>query len=268
MKIEKERQIVSDKKNSVVFATATFYPKPEGVRFNLACQTIENAVKSGNRIVVVEGSKDRAIQTEFERLGAIVFRENFVPKVHFGLGTAKRDSFLDGLVVCEQEGHAGVFGTEAEKDMSPFVQTMLEALGDDGEVGVPERTSESWLSYPEYQRVSEQAGNAVFEEVTGRKVDVFLGPVLFRPSAAECFIVRNPAKYGYPNTYSQHLGIQVALHEGRRVRSVPVEFRYPAKQREEEEGAQNPEMLKKRQDQFDTLTKAYRTAADVLVSGM
>lgn len=251
----RKAQTVSENKNSVVVAITTFYPKPEGVRFNLALQTIRNAVTAGHAVVVVDSSP-LEVREELQQAGGRVF-----PQLHTGLGPAKRESFFHALEICNQKNRVAVLACEAEKDLSQFIpQLVAPLIKDEANVVVMNRTDEGWNSYPEFQRESERKGNAVFLRVTGLELDIFAGPVLFGTEASRCFLNQIPGKIGFPDTYVQHLGIIAALAIGFSIKSVTVDFRYPIEQREEEEKSFNEIIHKKRIDQLTTLSTGYNNA--------
>ncbi len=254
---------MSDKKNSVVVAIVTFYKSPEELRFRLACQTITSAVAAGHAVVVVDGSPNQEVKAKFTELGAKVF-----PELHRGLGPSKRQSYFHAVEICNRESYAGVLADEAEKDLAQFVPEILRPLEehDDGAVIVPYRTTQGWKSYPLFQQESEQAANEVFEKVTKEQfIDIFFGPVFFTPGAAKHFVVQQPASLGFPNTYAQHLGVMLALADGKcEVGTIPIDFVYPPEQLVEEEGTLNDAMKAKRSDQFKTLTDGYRAAGKIL----
>ncbi len=252
----------------VVFAIVTFYQK-EMLRFRLACKTVASAVAAGHQVVIVDGSNDPSIQAEFEKLGALVFREKVVKGLHAGLGTAKRQSFFHAVEVAKQGGYAGVLADEAEKDLAEFVPEILGSFfkTQPSHVVVPSRSTKSWDSYPKFQADSEQAGNRVFNLVTKNleNTDVFFGPVFFTIDAAHDFLAQDAQKLGFVDTYAQHLGVMLALADHNTgVHSVKIDFIYPPEQRVEEEGAMNLAMLEKRAKQLSTLTESYRNAGRIL----
>lgn len=224
-------------------------------RFKLACEAVKNAVIAGNPVVVVDGSPDPEVSREMTRLGARVF-----PELHKGIGATKRQSFFHATEIALGEGYPAVLAVEAEKDLAAFVPDILRPiLAGKADIVVPERSEAGFESYPEFQRTSEVAANKVFKDATNFPCDIFFGPIAFRPEAeiAGYFLAPSWMKYGFPNTYTQHLAVLKALHDRRRVANVRIEFRYPQAQRAEEEGILNDEMLKKRRDQFETLTQGY-----------
>ncbi len=254
-------------KDKIVVAIVTFYPNLETLRFKLACQTIGNAIANGHKVVVVDGSPQKGIIEEtFEGLGALVFREKFVKDIHSGLGTAKRQSLFHAMEIANQCNLAGVLADEAEKDFSPFIPTLLAKLDSSRDVVVPARTRAGWESYPEQQIQTEGEANATFCQVTGLAIDIMFGPVLIGVNAMRHFILQNPSKLGFPNTYAQHLGVlqKILLDaDGRdEVHGCEVDFLYPPEQRAEEEGDKTVEQ--KRINQRDTLSAGYRSVAKIL----
>ncbi len=255
-----------DKSRSVVYAITTYYKSVEETRFKLACKTISSAISAGYAVVVVDGSPDTSMKEKFTTLGAKVF-----PELHRGLGPCRRQSYFHAVEVCNQGEYGAVLALEAEKDLAQFVPEIMEPLHKRGaHVVLPARTEKGWASYPEFQVTSEKAANAVYEEAIGFGDDIFFGPVLFvpEPGVSGYFLSQKAAKLGFPDTYAQHLGVILARHHSQRVRvaNVPIDFLYPEIQKEEELGKFNEDMLKKRKDQFETLTDGYRKVTKSLRS--
>ena len=238
--------------NKVVVAIVTFYPKPEGTRFCLACLTIGNALAAGHKVVVVDGSPAN-IGECFKSLGALVF-----PQHHRGLGSAKRQSAFHALEVAMAENLDIILMDEAEKDLSMVIPELIAPIIS-GEAGVCVlgRTEEAWKSWPEFQQKSEQAANAVFAKVTGKELDIMMGPVAFSWDFVHFFVSNDPKAAGVDDNYIQHYGTLSAIKNGVPVVGVKTDWRYPEVQRAEESTALVGAMLAKRQAQLDKLTHAY-----------
>ena len=251
-----------DKLKSVVIAVVTFYKTMEELRFKLACQTIGNAIAHGHAVVVVDGSPNPEVAKKFVELGAKVF-----PELHRGLGPSKRQSFFHASEIASQEGYAAVLACEAEKDLAEFVPELLDpVLTGEATVVVPERTAEGWNSYPEFQRQTEREANNVFLEETRISLDIMFGPVLFTKRTARHFVIQDPKNWGFVDGYAQHLGVlqswfNATLAVGEVV-PVEIEFRYPAEQRAEEEGALTDAMKAKRLQQRDSLIASYKSVGE------
>lgn len=236
----------------VVVAIVTFYPKPEGIRFNLACQTIKNALTAGHRVVVVDGSP-ADVGEHFKNLGALVFSQH-----HKGLGSAKRQSAFHAQEMVMAEDRSIILMDEAEKDLSVVIPELIAPIMS-GEAGVCVlgRTEEAWKSWPEFQQKSEQAANAVFAKVTGKELDIMMGPVAFSWDFVHFFVSNDPKAAGVDDNYIQLYGTLSAIKNGVPVVGVKTDWRYPEVQRAEESTVLVGAMLEKRQAQLDKLTHAY-----------
>ena len=89
------------------------------------------------------------------------------------------------------------------------------------------------------------------------------GPVAFvrHRDISQCFVLCHLDVV--EDTYIQHYGpVLPDVLEKMRVVSVEVDMTYPPEQRQEEEGALNDEMKKKRIWQMETLMNSYRILAE------
>lgn len=242
---------------NITVLTTTFYKSSRETRFHLACQLIGNAVGVGYNVLVVDGSPDPAIGQALAKIGASVQAQT-VP----GMGNGRRQLF------CLATGQRGFFlWVEPEKvDLIRSIPKIVVPLEHgEADIVIPSRTQRSWASYPEFQVASEQKANNAYSKVVGKPFDPMFGPVAFGSNVAEYFATCNPAlQFGATDGYIQHFAPLVAMKEGRKIISVPVDFYYLPAQRVEEETGLRDEMQKKREWQLDQLADGYRLAAKSL----
>jgi hypothetical protein len=236
--------------------TTTFY-KEQNARFHLATQTIGNAVAMGYGVTVLDGSPNPEIGNSLKRLAPqiSVYRQSVA-----GMGASRRELFKLA------SGADYYLWTEPEKTdivrlipeiMAPFNKGLCAVV-------IPRRTSRSLKSYPVFQVGSEMAANDEYAMSTGLRCDIMFGPVAFVSSVKSYFEQVNPAKWGAADNYIQHYAPLLIHSKGKNVDTVNVDFFYPSVQLAEEESELRDEMLKKRQVQFDELTKGYALAAKAL----
>lgn len=245
----------------IVFLTTTFYKTVEDIRFNLACQTIGNAVGLGYDILVVDGSPDTKLLDQFRRIGATVIREK-----SSGIGESRRQLFRWALELTAKDNRRPIWvWLEPEKtDLVRWIPTIIRPIESNlADIVIVGRTEESWKTYPDLQVKTEQAGNLVYASITGRQYDAMMGPIAMAfPVLEKYFANCHPKEqYGAPDNYINHTGAFVAMANGCRVGQVLIDFLYPLAQRHEEEGTLRDSMIKKRKWQLKEMSEMYLTVA-------
>ena len=239
--------------------TTTFYTE-KSLRFHLMCQMVGNAAAMGHPVLVVDGSPDQLVRSALSHSRCA----KVIQQVESGMGSSRRQVFAawDGVWGPSD----AILWVEPEKgDIIRHALALFAPIKvEEADIVLPKRTDVSFASYPAAQATSEKAANAVFAEVTGKELDVTVGPVMIRKELLPLFAACNPTKYGASDTYIQQIALLEAMAKGARVASVPVDFFYPAAQRHEEETVLAEAMLTKRQRQFDDLTHGFRVVAEKL----
>ncbi|PIQ91719.1 MAG: hypothetical protein COV70_02305 [Parcubacteria group bacterium CG11_big_fil_rev_8_21_14_0_20_39_22] len=251
-------------KKSIIIVTTTLYKSIKETRFKIACRTIQNAVKAGYPIVIVDGSPDEEIQTKFKDLGAIVF-----PELHRGMGPSRRQAFFHAWEIACKKDIGAILWIEAEKDdIIRSVPKIIEPITcAECAIVIPARTPESWKTWPEFQQVTEKEANKIYNNQnfwSDDKIDVMFGPIAFCKELAQHFICINPESIGLPDTYIQHFApifaSRVNFNDAVR---IEIDISYPPEQKDEEEGVLNNLMKTKRRNQLHTLKIAYERLAEL-----
>ncbi|MDP2684887.1 MAG: hypothetical protein Q8P20_07690 [bacterium] len=223
------------------------------IRGDLALQSIAAGQANGYRIVVADGDSSTAFKEELAKYTAITY----VGRQEETRGAGRRQGFLVASAI---DGVEVIIRTEPEKvsivsEYAP--QITLPILEGKADIVVPKRNPNLHQStYPLYQWESEVSANKKYNDLlhkTGllpedQSLDMFFGPIAFRnvPEILELFLEKYeftlPSSIGIrkfvePENWSDGYFFSVvkALHQGLKVVSVEVDFKYPEKQRQNEE---------------------------------
>ncbi len=225
----------------------------ERVRARLAINMIEKASDLGYRVVVMDGGSVEEVKKSFVREGVELIEgkqegEKF--------GSRRRVGFQ----IAQNSGREAIVWTEPEKEglvskLDVLVRPVIEREAD---LVVAER--ESLDSYPEYQREFEIKGNSFFENLTGRKLDVWFAPRVFTRDVAKYFIDYD-GRYGdlWEGIFVPILNV---IRDGKIVLGVKVDYEYPSEQARIEENS--PALYEKRRRQYEVITQALRAHAEKL----
>jgi len=227
----------------VVIATTTRYEHLNEVRTKLALKTIDAANKNGFEIIVIDASEKSAIRDIFREQGARVYEQTVL-----GMGAGRRIAIKKAVDLAGPDG--SVVWMEPEKyPFVPFISSLLLHMKK-ADIIVPAR--KSLKSYPVDQQHFEWLGNYLFEKLTGKALDVWFGPRIFRCDAAR-FFLNYDKKYG-DKWESIFIPILQAIKEEARVIRVEVDYTHPIEQTRAEEG--NIVMFDKRRHQLNILVEA------------
>jgi hypothetical protein len=237
-------------------ATTTFYKSTDDYRFPFAVETIKNAVADGHTVIIVDGSPLVGIKEYFANLGAIVHDETAK-----GIGPSRRELYEHIRLYRVQHATTPeiIVWLEPEKDdLIRFIPQIVEPIQQGtARIVVPRRTAAAWESYPKFQRASERTANLCYEFATGLDIDIFFGPVAFHAEMLPYFLNCKPSEFGAVDNYIQHYAPVFARRDFHKITSVEVDFRYPPKQREVEEGFDLKAMVERRNEQLETLVDGY-----------
>ncbi|MEY2664696.1 MAG: hypothetical protein RIT04_504 [Candidatus Parcubacteria bacterium] len=249
----------------VVLLTATFYSNKELLRYKIALETIKNAVAAGYKIIVLDDSPDELnIPNDFKCLGAIVYKQT-----EKGFGNSRREIFLLSKKECDENGYKAVVWLEPEKDdivrlIPQIVEPIIKGQAD---ISIPFRTETSWRSYPAFQIQSEQAGNKELAELIHRSdLDCYFGPIAYSKDAIKYVTTMKPIDIGegkIVDNYIPQYAPSLALRYGARIVSVPVDFIYNTKQKNEEDVVMKDEFVEKRKRQLSEVSAAHKKLATI-----
>ncbi len=252
------------KPESIAVVELTLYPSwypgdvrsigdTDKVRGDLALESIAGGVTEGYHMVVADGGSSFAFQEELSAFPEI----SFVRRQEQGRGAGRRQGFKAASATPEVEA---ILRVEPEKVsvVGEFIpQIMRPILEGEADIVVPKRNPElHQRTYPTYQWESEVAANKRYNDLlhktgllpTDQFLDIFFGPVAFRnaPAVLQLFLERynftlptltGIRRFVEPENWSDGYFFSVvkALHQGLKVASVEVDFKYPEKQKQNEE---------------------------------
>lgn len=187
---------------------------------------VRNATGLGYEIVVVDGGSPDELLKEYEGYGAHVYEQIIKGK---DIGPPRRQAIeianrigreVDSWI--EPEKYTYIL--EHHKTVEPIILGYADMV-------VPER--KSMKSYPKFQRYSEWLANKYFYTLTGKKLDVMIGPRTWRRELSRYFLEYN-GEYGDGSEYI-FIPVMNAIINGERVIGVDVDFTYPEEQKVIEE---------------------------------
>lgn len=229
--------------------SAAYYPRPEGVRFNLQCEQIRLAQKSGWPILISSGPHE-GTNDIFSNLGATVVVQDGRPH-----GAERR--LLAEMAL--KMGTRFALWTEEKPYLLQHVATAIERMADmKASAMLFNRSEGSWPSWPVIQQRSEPLCNEFYNELFGLEDETFdpmLGPALFDQRGLKDYTTCNPTKYGVSDTYPNLIAPLVIRADDGYVTSLTVDLTYPPEQRAEEEA--DSAMMHKRMVQVAYVTSAW-----------
>lgn len=241
----------------VVVATTTRYEHPDDLRVRLACAMLATARAAGVPVVVVDESSD-AVHDVLLAAGGRIVR----PPHPLTRGSSRRYALrLAGETAGDLPRSATVW-MEPEKE--PLIRQLRSLCGPivagEADLVIPERTAEGLRSYPPVQAALECAGNAIFEHLTGRFLDLWFGPRAMNATARQYFLA-------YAGEYGDaweaiFIPVLRAIHDGLRVRSLPVSYQHPSEQTAAEDDVATG--IVKRLQQLRTIATALCAEAQCL----
>lgn len=248
---------LSDVVENTVIVTSTYYnpnlyrdqTSSDFLRSRLATSLIQRAIDAGYAILVVDGysstenSPDEVLK-QFEAAGAQLYLA-----AEAGIGKQRRQVILEAYKLSKPV----IAWTEPEKHtFIPELWKTIEPINNgEADMVIPRRTSLS--SYPTAQQYAEAFGNLFFKQLTGHDLDLWFGPRVWHRDITNVFL-------DYTGTYgdlwdSLHLPVLQAILEGKRVKSVDINYTHPPEQKQLEE--HNVSYTKKRLAQMNNLIPAF-----------
>ncbi|MFA6524249.1 MAG: hypothetical protein WC264_02655 [Candidatus Paceibacterota bacterium] len=254
-------------KNLIIY-TGVFYQDNEiyRTRSQIWFKTFDNARKLGIKVVV---RNDGGLPDEM--LNRIKAYENItiVDKKEGGantLGGGRREALQKAIEIADKEGKKNpVFlWTEPEKDDLIMEKSLLSIIAEiraGSNIAVLEREEKAWDQLPPFQRWVEKRANKkaneIIQSTTGSeiKLDWWFAPKAFDKIGARCFLDYNSNKDRLDLWDSIMVPILNAIRDGKKVKSVPVDFLYNKKQIDNESDESNKEIKIKRIEQYAQILK-------------
>lgn len=263
-------------------ATTTFYPKwypgedtdqsTDKVRGDLALQMIGEASKKNFQVNVVVGDQNQAFRDALSQIQGVAVTE----EKEKGMSGSRRQALKE---VSQRDGVKVFCWVEPEKvsiveDCLPeAARLIIEGKTD---IVIPSRDAEGFATYPGYQADFEQKANKKWNQIVkahglypveAPDLDMWIGPRFIKndPELLDLFMQKREYDRQAPiaNSGRVHnadlwagaifLPIMRAMDAGYRVVSVPVPYRHPQRQTEQELGQDGPEFKKKRELQYHNI---------------
>ena len=253
-------------------ATTTFYrgwqpdgdeQNPDQLRGNLAIEAVKTALEEGFQVVVVDGGSSEGFVDALTDLDIEVSQQK-----ERGMSTSRRQAFNEATLKTEAKV---ICWTEPEKvsmvrELADAARSVLE---NEVDIVIPARSKSSFETYPPQQAESEQRANHYLNKVLriadllpdgSEDLDLFFGPRIFRndPETLSLFTRQYRLKEDSrlkgvvkPDNYlnATFFPVMLALGQGLRVESVPVDYQHPEKQTALETGHHDFEEKRVRQRQ-------------------
>lgn len=206
----------------VIITTGTLYTlanESDRVRAELAKRTIKKARELGYNILVIDSGSPPELVEEFMQSGAIVYTEVFqsVGKSKRKIIRSAHESEKEVIVLIEPE---------KEQFLQEIPKLVLPILKGEADMVIPKRNS--LASYPLAQQYSEQFGNTFFKELTKMDLDIFFGPRIFTQDMTSYFL-NYDGRYN-DNWDALYIPVIDAIHEGKKLLSVNVDYTHPQEQ--------------------------------------
>jgi hypothetical protein len=230
----------------IAIFTTTYYPN--GIsdwRAQCAVETALKALDVGIPFIIVDSGSPDGLLSIFRNLGATVLPDE-KPGQPFGACRRQGLRYLQ-----EHYPDSVAFWMEPEKAMmlDDIDAISKPILTGKAELSTPWRKYLS-DSYPIEQAHSESYGNYVFECATGFRWDVFAGPVAIAPNVFSVFLLYNSSG-NREDRWDATIIPRIQIAATARGVSVEVNYRHPHRQTLGESG--NPEFVKRRLIQLNTL---------------
>ena len=230
------------------FVCTTFFSAKSSVdqaRAGAALRGAQVLQDFGIKLIVVDAGSDTSFLHELEKFDAQIF-----PQTGKTLGSARRQAFSLG----QASGAEILIYSELEKDtfcqsLPPLIDSLANSSA---RLMVPAR--HNMLSYPLFQRRSEELINAYFKSLTGVELDSAFGPRLWKLAINNLFLDFDGA-YG-DKWDSIFIPVLRAVYAGETILSPTVFYENPAEQTAAENF--NSSMEEKRIEQLYSITQGFK----------
>jgi hypothetical protein len=271
--------------------TSTFYKgwypgedidqSTDKVRGDLALQMLATATAKGFQVTVVDGGSAQAFKDALAEINGLAVSD----EKERGMSGSRRQVLRE---VAAREGVKVVCWVEPEKisiveDCLPEATRLI--LENKADIVIPGRDVAGFASYPGYQADFEQKANNKWNQlvkahdlypVDAPDLDMWIGPRFIKndPELLELFMQKQEyervgiapsgdndvAKKRRAQVYNPDLWagaiflpVMRAMDAGYRVIGVPVPYKHPSRQTEQELGQDGPEFKKKRELQYHNI---------------
>lgn len=249
-----EQKEEAEKFDDLVIFTTTFYEDDESsrVRADLAEKFFDRVDKLNIKCIVVDGGSFPEFIEKISKYKNI----QIISEPNIGMGESRRKALDVASNLMSKERNPSFLWVEPEKEdlikeesLGAMIKSLREGSAD---VVVPSRISKE--SYPKFQKWIEERANKragdLFDKSEDDKlfdveVDLWFGPKMFNRDGSKFFL---DYKGDLDKWDSIIKPVVEAQNAGKGIVSVPVDFKYPEKQREHEEG--NRVFDQKRIDQY------------------
>lgn len=264
--------------NQIAITSTTFYPNwyrgklksikhTDKIRGDLALEFINQATKTGYKVVIVDGKSSKSFKKNAASNPNIIFKNRRSPK----RSPAKRQSFKIASQIPDVKV---IITTEPEKIdiINSIGKIAAPILKNIAQIVIPKREESSFQSsYPKYQYESEIEGNKLYNEYLRANdllkdsdvdLDMFFGPRAFVNDRKILSLFMRKFKIKVkkfevesdlfdPEELSNagFFPIVTALKKKLKVESVEIPFTYPKLQKENEEIGSRELFLEKRRNQ-------------------
>ncbi|OGK21889.1 hypothetical protein A3C23_00895 [Candidatus Roizmanbacteria bacterium RIFCSPHIGHO2_02_FULL_37_13b] len=265
--------------SSIAIALITYYPKwyrgklrslgaTDKIRGDLALRTVEQGVKKGYQIIIVDGTSSRSFKTDLRRFSSVHLIKRRINKASPAKRQAiKRAASIDGVkaIVLMEPEKTDLIENHIEMIVKPILKNYADIV-------IPCRNDDFFRkTYPDYMYKSEVEGNFMYNQILkstnflqkkASDFDFFFGPRAFKNERGVVKLFLKKAKLKInneiinkliidPEIYSNSLYYSViqALKKKLKVLSIEIPFKYPTIQKENEEKGDRDFFMEKRNNQ-------------------
>lgn len=249
-KLKTEQKEEVGKFDDLAIFTSTLYKDESSVvRAALAEKLFENAAELNIKCVTVDGGSSPEFLDKIKKFKNV----QIVSEPTLGMGESRRKALDVAMSLMPAEENASFLYVDPEKEdliKEESLEAMIKSLREGrADIVVPAR--KTMESYPKFQEWIEKRANKKAKKLMGDEkeieeaMDLWFGPKMFNREGAEYFL-----KYkGKLDKWDSIIKpVADAYKDGKRIISVPVDFKYPETQKEQEE--ENRAFKKKRFEQY------------------
>lgn len=235
--LKTERRESEDKFNDLFIFTTTLYGKDESsrVRAALAEEFLKRVEKLNIKCVVVDGGSSEEFLNRIRQLKNV----QVVVDPSLGTGESRRKALEVAMSLASATGSPSFLYTDPEKEdliKEESLGAMIESLREGkADIVVPMR--KSMESYPKFQewiekRANKRAAKIMNENSDEAEFDLWFGPKMFNREGAKYFLEYRGKLDKWDSIIKP---VADAYRAGKKIVSVPVDFKYPETQKQHEE---------------------------------
>ncbi|MCK4554135.1 hypothetical protein KAU19_04180, partial [Candidatus Parcubacteria bacterium] len=248
-----------EKFKDLVIFTTTFYKedRTSEVRSALAEELFKNARKLGIKCAVIDGGSNIQFIKKAEQFENV----KFIIEPHLGMGEGRRRALTEAINMASTNIKESNFlwvepekcGLITEANLTAMINHLRKGEAD---IVVPARKSKDTL--PKFQawietRANKRAGKTLLlaedeKDIREEEIDLWFGPKMFNLAGAQYFLDYK----GKLDKWDAIIKPVIDAHQdGKKITSVPVDFKYEESQKKYEEASR--EFKKKRLEQYATI---------------